>query len=565
MRVLESRRLTGPSLVLDRPGAVLELEIEPAGRDAAVACWREAVGRLLPAVGWPADGVRTRTFGSGVSLAFAAPADTLYAATEVNEAAWAAAERALAGGAAAVDDAEVERLRQAIAAERNPALLALRAAARERGVTFLHGEDLVSVGTGRGVQAWPERELPGPSEVDWSRVHDVPMALVTGSNGKTTVVRLLAGMAAATGRVAGLTSTDAVRLGGRTLDRGDWSGPSGARLLLRQPELEVAVLETARGGLLRRGLQVERADAAVVTNVAEDHFGEFGVDTLEALAETKLLVARAIGPGGRLVVNADDAVLAPAAARLDVPLAWFSLDAGHPRVASGPAATVERGMVVLRGPGTREEILPLEEIPITLGGAARHNIANVLAALAAAGPLGVGAREAREALGHFGREPSDNPGRANLIELGGLHIVVDYAHNPHGMHALAEATSAIPARRRLVMLGQAGDRSDAAIRELAAAALELRPDRIIAKEMDQYLRGRAPGEVPGLIVDELRRRGLPPERVTAGGREPEAVREALAWGKPGDLLILALHQDREEVLELFASLRARGWRAGEPL
>jgi cyanophycin synthetase len=566
MRVLDSRRLTGPGLVLDRPGAVIDLEVDPARRDAAIGAWREAVARLLGAVGWGGETVRTRRFGSGVSLAFTAPPDALYAATEINDCAWAAAAAMLASQVPPREDAEVGRLRQAIAAERSPALLALREAARARGVTFLHGEAQVSVGSGRGVQIWPEHQLPLPSAVDWAAVHDIPTALVTGSNGKTTVVRLLAAMATAGGRVAGLTSTDAVRVADRTVDEGDYSGPEGARLLLRQRDLEVAVLETARGGLLRRGLAVGRAEVAVVTNVADDHLGEFGVETLEALADTKLLVARAIGAGGRLVLNADDPVLSAAAARLEVPTAWFSLDPARARVPPGAAAAlVEDDTIVLREGGRRETIAAVRDLPLAMGGAARHNIANALAAVAAAGKLGVPAEAARETLRRFGRDPADNPGRANLLEAGGIRILVDYAHNPHGMRALAAAAASIPARRRLVLLGQAGDRSDAAIRELAGAALALRPDRVIVKEMERYLRGRAPGEVPDILEAEFRRLGVAGERVTRGGAEPAAVREALAWARPGDLLVLALHQDRAEVIALIERLRARGWTAGEPL
>jgi len=566
MRILDSRRLTGPGLVLDRPGVVLDLELEPGRRAEATAAWRSAVQRLLAAVGWERERIRSREFGAGVSLAFTAPPDVLYAAVELNECAWAAAEAALAGARGPEPEAAVEGLRQMIAAEANPALLAMRAAAEARGVTFLHGEELVSVGSGRGVRVWPERELPPADAVPWHEVHDIPTALVTGSNGKTTVVRLLAAMAAATGRTSGLTSTDAVRVGGRTLDEGDYSGPNGARLLLRHPELEVAILETARGGLLRRGLAVGRADVAVVTNVADDHLGEFGVETLEALAETKLLVARAIGPEGRLVVNADDPVLAAAAAGVRAPVAWFSLDPARPALAGGPAAaTLEDGAVTLREGGAREAIAEASAIPLGLGGAARHNLANALAALVAARPLGIPAATARETLLRFGRDPSDNPGRANLIELGGVRLLIDYAHNPHGMQALARATAAIPAGRRLVLLGQAGDRGDQAIRDLARAALAVRPDQVIVKEMDRYLRGRAPGEVPGILLDEFRRQGFPPERVRSGGPELEAVRQALAWARPGDLLILALHQDRGPVMELLDRLRHAGWAAGQPV
>jgi cyanophycin synthetase len=566
MRLLDSRRLTGPGLVLDRPGAVIDLEVEPARRDAAIGAWREAIGRMLGGVGWGGETVRTRRFGSGVSLAFTAPPDALYAAAELNDAAWTAAAAALEGQPPPPAEPELERLRQAIAAERNPALLALREAARAHGVTFLHGEEQVSAGSGRGVRIWPEHDLPRPTQVPWAAVHDIPTALVTGSNGKTTVVRLLAAMAAATGRVAGLSSTDAVRVAGRTVGEGDYSGPEGARLLLRQPDVEVAVLETARGGLLRRGLAVTRADVAVVTNVADDHLGEFGVETLEALADTKLLVARAIGAGGRLVLNADDPVLASAAARLEVPIAWFSLDPAGASVPVGTTgAVVEHDIIVLREGGRRETIAPVRELPLAMGGAARHNVANALAAVAAAGKLGVSAEVARDTLRRFGRDPSDNPGRANLLEAGGIRILVDYAHNPHGMRALAAAAASIPAERRLVLLGQAGDRSDSAIRELAGAALALRPDRVIVKEMERYLRGRAPGEVPGILTAEFRRLGMPADRVTPGGPEPAAVREALAWARPGDLLVLALHQDRAEVIALIERLRAGGWTAGEPL
>jgi cyanophycin synthetase len=277
-------------------------------------------------------------------------------------------------------------------------------------------------------------------------------------------------------------------------------------------------------------------------------------------------VSRAIGAGGRLVLNADDPVLASAAARLEVPIAWFSLDPAGASVPVGTTgAVVEHDIIVLREGGRRETIAPVRELPLAMGGAARHNVANALAAVAAAGKLGVSAEVARDTLRRFGRDPSDNPGRANLLEAGGIRILVDYAHNPHGMRALAAAAASIPAERRLVLLGQAGDRSDSAIRELAGAALALRPDRVIVKEMERYLRGRAPGEVPGILTAEFRRLGMPADRVTPGGPEPAAVREALAWARPGDLLVLALHQDRAEVIALIERLRAGGWTAGEPL
>jgi cyanophycin synthetase len=570
MELLDSRRLTGLGLVLDRPGAVADVRVADDRRDELIAAWRDAASRMLVAVGWGGEHVVARRFVGGASLAITAPPDSLYSATDLNEWAWAAAEAAVRRVPEPEFGAAAERLREAIAGERNPALLAIRSAARSRGLTFLSGEETVSVGAGTGVLCWPASDLPAPGGIDWSRAHEIPVALVTGSNGKTTVVRMLAAMAAAAGRVTGVTSTEGVFVRGEAVAEGDYSGPEGARLALRRAEVDTAILETARGGLLRRGLTVERADVAVVTNIAADHLGEFGVQDLRQLAETKLLVARAIGPGGRVVLNADDPTLVEASAAVRAPIVWFSLDAGNAVIrrhaeGGGAAAVVDGDALVLATGSEREVVARVADMPLSSGGAARHNVANALAAMAAAGGLSIPLDAVRATLCRFGRDPADNPGRANVYELGGIRIVVDYAHNPHGMAALAATLDALPSERRLVMIGQAGDRDDAAIRELARAALALRPDRVLVKEMDAYLRGRAPGEVPALMADELRRVGVSEEAISSPGTEIPSVREALGWARPGDLLVLTLHQDRRRVEEMLETLRRRGWRAGEPL
>ncbi|HEY9445271.1 MAG TPA: Mur ligase family protein [Gemmatimonadales bacterium] len=570
MKLLDSRRVTGPGLLLDGPGAVVDVALDAPTRDRAIEAWREAATRMLAAVGWPDARLHSRYFQGGATLGFTAPPDVLYTATELNEWAWASAAATISGSGAPALEPDAARLRAALEVERNPALLAIRAAAGAHGVNFLAGEELVSVGSGAGVQVWPERELPDPAQVSWDRVHDVPIALVTGSNGKTTVVRLLAAMATEAGRAAGTTTTDGVALEGRFLEESDFSGPSGARMLLRRPEVETAVLETARGGLLRRGLAVEHAQAAVVTNIAADHLGEFGVQTLAELAETKLLVARAVGAGGRVVLNADDPVLAKAGQRVAAELAWFTLDPANPIVRAhvaggGTAALLDGTAVVLIERGNRTVLASADTVPIALGGAARHNLANALAAAAAAGALGIDPGAIRRALERFGRSPEDNPGRANVIELGGVHLFLDYVHNPHGMAALAAALERYPARRRLVLLGQAGDRDDASIRELARAALALRPDRVVLKEMDAYLRGRAPGDVTRLMSSALIDAGYPGEAIAAAPTEVDAVRTALAWAEPGDLLVLAVHQDRRAVMAFLDSLRGTGWAAGTAL
>jgi UDP-N-acetylmuramyl tripeptide synthase len=570
MKVIDSRRLTGPSLLLDAPGAILDLQLDERVRDRAIALWRAAATRLLEQVGWPDQHLATRGFSGGASLAFTAPPDALYAATEVNEAAWAAAWAEVEGRVPEREAITAARLRQAIADERNPALMALREGARVRQLTFLAGEGLVSVGSGTWSQVWASTELPRAESVDWLHVHDIPVALVTGSNGKTTVVRLLAAIAAAAEYAGGITSTDGVSVKGVSLAEGDYSGPSGARLLLRRRDVQLAVLETARGGLLRRGLSVDRAAVAVVTNVADDHLGEFGIQDLEALADVKMLVTRALRPGAAAVLNGDDARLRARGERLGAPVVWFTLEPDAPWLArhlqSGGRAAVyaDRTLMLAEGSG-RTVVARVEDVPIAVGGAARHNVANALAAVAAAAALGLPMDAVTRGLARFGSADAENVGRANVMELGGVQVVLDYAHNPHGMAALAEMVAAMPARRRLVLIGQAGDRSDTSIRAMARTALALRPDRIVLKEMDRYLRGRRPGEVSELMADELINAGVPPERIARPGDELAAVRDALAWARPGDVLLLTVHQDRPVVLALLDRLRGERWSAGNRL
>jgi cyanophycin synthetase len=570
MKVLDSRRLTGPSLLLDRPGAIIDVSLENLDSDRAAPAWRQAVTRLLNAVGWPGEELACRGFRGGMSLAFSAPVDCLYAATDLNEAAWVEAVRQLAGNPGAGLDDELTELRATIARERNPGLTALYDAARARGLIFLVGEDQVSAGSGNGAMVWSAESLPEATAVDWARIHDVPVALVTGSNGKTTVVRLLGAMARSADLTPGTTSTDGVTVGNTFIVEGDFSGPSGARIVLRNSDVEMAILETARGGILRRGLAVNRADVAVITNVAADHLGEFGVETLGDLAETKLLVAKALGESGTLVLNADDPLLVERSSRIPARLIWFSLHSDSPVVArhinaGGTAVIEDGGRIVLARGKDNTVVTSLADVPITFGGTARHNVANVLAAVAAATALDISVGSITRALGQFGREVADNPGRANMLELGGTRILLDYAHNPHGMAALVGVAQTFPARRRLVMLGQAGDRDDEAIRDLARAAWTLQPDRVVVKEMDQYLRGRALGEVPALLADEFSRLGAPDAAIFRVGPEMDGVREALTWAQPGDLLVLAVHQERRAVLGLLNRLTAADWHAGDPL
>lgn len=565
MKIADSRRLTGPSLLLGGPGAVLELELEGESPAEVVEIWSKRVTQILEAVGWADATLAHRLHRGGLTLAFSAPIDALYAATEVNEWALAAAQADLAGSEAGDLKEAANRLRAKIQAEINPRHRAILQAAAEHGVTCLSDDDYISVGLGTGSITWPVQELPTPEQIDWQAVHDIPVALVTGTNGKSTTVRLLASIVAAAGKSAGLCSTDWIRVGDEVVDQGDYSGPGGARQVLRHKGVEIALLETARGGMLRRGLAIQRAEVGLVTNIAEDHLGESGIYDLEELAQAKLIVHQA---ARRLVLNADDPVLSRRGPELSRPTTWFSWDADNPLVerhrAMGGLACREVGPQIVfdQGPDTKP-VLGIDSIPITLRGAARHNVANALAAVGVAMALDLPMEAIRTGLRAFESSPQENPGRLNLFELAGATAIVDFAHNPHGVAALLEMAKTMKPKRVLVTTGQAGDRDDESIRSLADAIAQAQPDRVVVKELEDYLRGRQPGEVPAMIISQLQKSGLAASAIDRADSEMDAIRQSLTWAEDGDLLLLITHSRRSGVVSYMERLQQMGWKPGD--
>ncbi len=579
----DSRRLTGPNLYFDGPGAALETILDAGIDDALIDAWRQRVLRALSHLRWPHGPILARRHASGASLTFAAPADRLYAATEVNEWAWQAALRAagrndfevaLAPGHAPPDDetAALAVLARVAAAEACPRLQPLLDAAAGHGVLALLDEDALSLGSGRGGRTWPIDSLPDPEQVPWPELHDIPIALVTGSNGKTTTVRLLAAISSAHGWRSAHSCTDGLYVAGELLEGGDYSGPGGARTLLRRTDIDAAILETARGGLLRRGLAVSRSPVAVVTNVSADHYGEYGIHGLDDLAQVKLSVARAIDREGTLVLNADDARLVAGAERLHCPLAWFGLDAELPRLRQsradrGRSCALRDGRLVLFDGEREHDLGAVAEMPLSLGGSAEYNIANAAAAALAAHTLGIDTATIARVLAQFGGRRDDNPGRLQHWSLPALEVYVDYAHNPDGLSGLLAVASRQRRGRLALVLGQAGNRDDAQIRELAAAAARFRPDLVVLKDMDGYLRGRAGGEVAGILRAALIEHGMATDHLFECLDELEAARHCLAWARAGDVLVLPIHniEARAGVCTLLNRLESEHWQPGQPL
>ena len=569
----DSRRLTGRNLLLDSAGALIDATLGHHDAERFAAAWGSALDRALAVLGWQGAARAFRAWPGGVTVAFAAPIDALYGATEVAEWAFAVARAALDPLAPAPPEfeSEMSRLRAVLAEEANPALLRLRAEGIRRNLTFLSDDQRVSLGLGTGSRSWPVRRLGAdPARIRWKGLHDVPAVLVTGTNGKTTTVRLLGAIARAAGIVAGATSTDSLQIGEQVIAEGDYSGPKGARTILRDHRVQLGILEVARGGILRRGLPIGTVTAAVVTNVAEDHLGEYGIFDTDALADTKMVVAGAVGPNGRVVLNADDSRLLERGRLLPTPVLWCTLDAGHAEVLAhrargGDAAWLDGSALWLAASGQVTRIVDAPDVPISFGGAARYNLMNALAAIGAASALALPTEAMREGLRAFAPTPESNPGRANIWRFGACTAIVDFAHNPHGLLALAETTAAIPATRRGIVLGQAGDRDDASIRALARGAFAMHPDRVFLKDMEVYWRGRGAGEIPAILEAEFLAAGTSPASIEVHADELSAIRAALGWAREGDLLLLTTHADRDAVFALMQALVAAEWRPGQPL
>ncbi|NJN30150.1 MAG: cyanophycin synthetase [Synechococcales cyanobacterium RM1_1_8] len=369
----------------------------------------------------------------------------------------------------------------------------------------------------------------------------IPIVAITGTNGKTTTTRLTAHILGQTYDTVGFTTTDGIYIDGNLIEKGDTTGPQSAQVILQDPTVDVAVLETARGGLLRSGLAFQHCDVGVVLNVAADHLGLGDIDTVEQLAQLKGVVAEAIHPSGYAVLNADDELVAAMAYKVDANVAYFSMDPDNPRVRvhterGGIAAVYEQGYLSILKGDWLMRIEQASRVPLTMGGKAPFMIANALAASLAAFVRGVAIDDIRSALRSFRASTQQTPGRMNLFNLGKYHALVDYAHNPASYAALGSFVANWEGPC-IGVVGAPGDRRNEDFLELGVLCGKIF-DQVFIKEDDDR-RGRAPGEVAELILA-----GLEQGAALANPTEP-AVRPHVVELNETQAINLALDQAPE--------------------
>ncbi|RKQ96371.1 cyanophycin synthetase [Kushneria sinocarnis] len=399
-------------------------------------------------------------------------------------------------------------------------------------------------------------EMLFPDSEDNARI---PIVAVTGTNGKTTTVRLLAHLLRQAGRNVGMACTGAIEIDNHVIMRGDYSGPQAATIVLREPTVECAVLEVARGGIMRRGLGFDECDVGVMLNIASDHLNEHDIHTLDELARCKSVVVDAVREGGSAVLNADDPRVLASREWSRGEVIFFTLDPASAPVREhverhGVAFTVHEERIVMRQGRVEAEIIPVMNVPLAFEGHARFNVANALAASAAAHALGLSIADIQMGLQTFHPTPGQNPGRTNLVDADGMKVLIDYGHNVPALLALGELIDRIPARRRIGVASAPGNRRDEDLFELGAQLARMH-DVVFLYETDA--RGRPTGETVALLLDGARS-VAGSCRIEVVMDENDAVDRAFEAGGEGDLLVLLI-DDIDSAIE-----RLRGRRFNAP-
>ncbi len=414
----------------------------------------------------------------------------------------------------------------------------------------------------------------GTTPPEWVRDADrrMPVVSISGTNGKSTTTRMISHIMRTSGKRVGMSTSDGVLIDEKMVEEGDLTGPMGAHRVLRDPSVDVAVLETARGGIVLRGVGYESNDVSVLTNVAADHLDLHGLHTLPELAEVKTVIARMTKPSGTVVLNADDPLTAMQGRRVRSNVRYFSLHPNNPMVrrhtARGDIAMIlEEGMLVeVEGP-RRRKIVRAAEVPATVGGLARHNVANALAAAGAARALGASLKVVAAGLRDFRSSAEQAPGRLNLYRLGERLVIVDFAHNEAGLSVIFDVVDGLVGKRGerrvpvVAIIGTAGDRPDDSLRAIGKLAAE-HSDELALKETLYYLRGRTRGSVVGEIRSGMMAGGAETTDIPVHEDEPQALRAALtdpgrsAAGAGPAVVVLMCHTHRNEVSAVLTELGA---------
>jgi len=381
--------------------------------------------------------------------------------------------------------------------------------------------------------------------------HSIPIISISGTNGKTTTTRMVAHIFKVHGLNVGMAVTGGVYINDRCILKGDTTGPASARMILMDKSVDIAVLETARGGIIRSGLAYDLSDVGVLTNISDDHLGIDGIDTLEDLLHVKSLIIEAVKTDGYAVLNADDPLLVQAASRTKSNIIYFSKQEDnliiHKHMAEGGTAVfLKNGYITIATGENIIQSIHVSKIPSTYGGKLIYNIENSLAAVAVGYAMKVPITTIENALASFNADELHNPGRFNIFNVRDFRVVVDYGHNIDSYQKTGDAIKKMGASRLVGIIGVPGDRRDESILKIGSIAAEIF-NKIIIKE-DQDLRGREEGEVANLLLKGAISAGMPKKKIEIIRDEKQALRKAMFEARSGDLIVI-FYEDLDGVLQ----------------
>jgi cyanophycin synthetase len=386
----------------------------------------------------------------------------------------------------------------------------------------------------------------------------IPIVAITGTNGKTTTTRLTAHIAKTAGYKVGYTTSDGVYIQNQMMVKGDCTGPVSAQFVLKDPTVDFAVLECARGGILKNGLAFRHCDVAIVTNISADHMGLRGISTMDQMAKVKAVVPKTVLKSGYAILNAEDDLVYAMHKELDCNVAFFSMDEKNPRIINhckkgGYASIYENGYITIMKGTWKVRVIKVSEVPITYGGKATHNIMNCLpAVLASYLWRNIKIDDIKLALQTFLPSPTQTPGRLNLFQFKNFKFLVDFAHNPAGLELLCDFMNKLDGTPKVGIISGTGDRRDDDIRELGRISAK-HFDEIIIRQ-DKHLRGRTAEEMVALLVEGINEGKIKEIPIVIIYNEKEAIMHAYNSAKPGSLITI-MCDVVAEALDLIKSLK----------
>lgn len=551
----KSTRLNAINSFFDHYGAVYTVSMV-SDQELLVTSWCSDILRITKLIKFPLNEISYQIYSNGIRLAIACPLDLIDCACDLLDLSWESLDNYYLKGEFYSDQQiSDDRLMLSINQQAKPVLRKLYAITKERRLNLFFDENFAYIGSGK-LQYKCELDSLDISTIPWDKISNIPAVAVTGTNGKTTTVRLTAFIARHSGLNVGYSSTDGIIVNDQMIEEGDLSGPYGAQQILINPNLDIAVLESARGGLSRRGIGASNLNGATITNISNDHLGLDGVDTLGDILKIKSLVYRTLSSKGYAVVNLDDEQIFNNRDDIDVENIIFISQNLHNHEISKIISNAQYACYYIDGdfywkdPKQKVKITSAHLVPITSNGLAKHNIENILNAISLSYCLGISFAQISKALSVFGLDPKNNLGRANIFDINQGKIIVDFAHNVAGFNALINLARGLVKDRGRVILafGLTGDRAYM-IADVCKFIVDNKLDQIIVRDTEEYLRGANPGELPKAILEHLAKFGQNQNTVLSLKNEMETFDYTLQNIKPGDAVILCIQENMAEVVE----------------